>query len=58
MILNRDIRDNCMVLAEPTSTQGVVRDRTTLTFVLLVSMGTTIVGSVWESSDVEFWLDN
>ena len=49
--------DNCAVLAETTSTYGVVRDRTTLTRILFVRVGTSIVSAGWERIDSKFLLN-
>jgi hypothetical protein len=48
--------DNCTVLAETTSTYAVVRDRTALTGILFVRIGTSIMSASWERIDSKFLL--
>ena len=46
-----------MVLADTTSAYGVICDRATLTRVLFIRKGTSIVSAGWESIDSEFFLN-
>jgi len=49
--------DNCAVLAEATSTYGIVRDRTTFTLIRFVGVGTRIMITSWKRIESIFLLN-